>query len=243
MSTETERLIDCTKCTMRVCPGERYMEGPENCPTRIRADTVQEVKERYRDPAFAELARVSSLVEGLSYYHVPWSRGPTPQTTRLEEIIRFALKMGYKKLGVAFCVGLSNEAEMLVPILENCGFEVVSVCCKLGGVPKEEIGIKDEEKINPGAYESMCNPICQAEVLNGDGCDFNIMLGLCVGHDSLFLKHAQAPTTVFAVKDRLLGHNPLAALYLSRSYYRRLRSRDLAAGLAAESPAKDQEQT
>jgi len=27
------------------------------------------------------------------------------------------------------------------------------------------------------------------------------------------------------VKDRVLGHNPLAALYLSDSYYRRLRNR------------------
>ncbi|KPK21756.1 MAG: metal-binding protein, partial [Dehalococcoidia bacterium SM23_28_1] len=96
--------------------------------------------------------------------------------------------------------------------------------CKAGGIPKEEIGVKDEEKIIPGTYESMCNPISQAEILNEEGCDFNIAMGLCVGHDSLFLKHANAPTTVFAVKDRLLGHNPLAALYQSRQYYRRLRT-------------------
>jgi uncharacterized metal-binding protein len=71
----------------------------------------------------------------------------------------------------------------------------------------------------------MCNPISQAAIMNAQGCDFNIAMGLCVGHDSLFLKHADAPTTVFAVKDRLLGHNPLAALYQSRQYYRRLRAR------------------
>jgi enoyl-CoA hydratase/carnithine racemase len=41
--------------------------------------------------------------------------------------------------------------------------------------------------------------------------DFNVLLGLCVGHDSLFLKYAEAPCTVLAVKDRMLGHNPLAA--------------------------------
>lgn len=178
---------------------------------------------------------MSSLVEGLAYTHISWAKSPTPLTTRLEEIIRFALKMGYKKLDVAFCVVFTNEAEILVPLLENCGFEVVSVCCKVGGVPKEIIGIRDEEKIMPSQYETMCNFIYQAELLNHEGCDFNIMLGFCVGHDSLFLKHAQALTTVFSVKDRLLGHNPLATLYLSRSYYRRLRSRDLASGLVRES--------
>jgi len=46
-----------------------------------------------------------------------------------------------------------------------------------------------------------------------------------------------------ACLERLLGHNPLAALYLSRSYYRRLRSRDLAPGLAAESAPEEAELT
>lgn len=203
------------------------MEGPENCPTQTRAETIKEAFQRYRDPELAEFARIASIVEGSAYTRVAWSPTPTPLTTRLEEIIRFAKKMGYRKLGVAFCAGLQNEAEVLIPILENAGFEVASVCCKTGGIPKEEIGIQDCEKIVPGRYESMCNPISQAAILNEDGCEFNIMMGLCVGHDALFLKHAKALTTVFVVKDRLLGHNPVAALYLSRSYYRRLRSKQI----------------
>jgi uncharacterized metal-binding protein len=68
----------------------------------------------------------------------------------------------------------------------------------------------------------MCNPVLQALVLNEAETDFNILLGLCVGHDSLFFKHAEAPVTVLAVKDRLTGHNPLAAVYTSNSYYSRL---------------------
>jgi uncharacterized metal-binding protein len=58
--------------------------------------------------------------------------------------------------------------------------------------------------------------------LNEEKTDFNILLGLCVGHDSLFFKHADAYTTVLAVKDRVTGHNPLAAVYLHNSYYRKL---------------------
>jgi uncharacterized metal-binding protein len=45
-----------------------------------------------------------------------------------------------------------------------------------------------------------------------------------VGHDSLFFKFADAPTTVLAVKDRVTGHNPLAAIYLSGTYYQKLKN-------------------
>jgi len=45
---------------------------------------------------------------------------------------------------------------------------------------------------------------------------------LCVGHDALFLKEVEAPTTVLVVKDRVTGHNPVAVLYLSQFYYRKL---------------------
>ena len=51
----------------------------------------------------------------------------------------------------------------------------------------------------------------------------NVLLGLCVGHDSLFFKYTEAPCTVLAVKDRLLGHNPMAAVYNVDSYYRCLK--------------------
>jgi uncharacterized metal-binding protein len=148
--------------------------------------------------------------------------------------------MAYRKLGVAFCIGLANEAEVLVGLLQDAGFTVVSVCCKAGGIAKEEIGVKDKEKIVPGQYESMCNPIAQAEILNKANCDFNIMIGLCVGHDALFLKNVHALTTVFAVKDRVLGHNPIAALYQSRAYYRRLRSAGIGGKLVDKTTGKKQ---
>lgn len=227
MSEESRRDINCAKCSRPVCHSAAFMKGQENCPTKVEADVIKKVMSRYHNPQIAEFARVASIVEGEAYMRTPWAPNTvSPLTTRLEEIINFARKMGYKKLGVAFCIGLMNEARILIPILENRGFNVISVCCKTGGIAKEEIGVKDEEKICPGKYETMCNPISQAEILNKEGCDFNILLGLCVGHDALFLKHAKALTTVFIVKDRLLGHNPAAALYLSSSYYRRLLAKD-----------------
>ncbi len=227
MNEESRYDINCAKCSKTVCNSAAFMKGPENCPTKVEADVIKKVMSRYHSPQIAEVARTAAVVEGEAYMRTPWAPDTvSPLTTRLEEIINFARKMGYKKLGVAFCIGLMNEARILIPILENRGFDVISVCCKAGGIAKEEIGVKDEEKICPGKYETMCNPISQAEILNKEGCDFNILLGLCVGHDALFLKHAKALTTVFVVKDRLLGHNPVAALYLSSSYYRRLLAKD-----------------
>ena len=67
--------------------------------------------------------------------------------------------------------------------------------------------------------DPMCNPIAQAQLLNKAGTQFNICLGLCVGHDSLFYKYCQAPVTTLVAKDRVTGHNPAAAIYCADSYF------------------------
>ena len=146
-----------------------------------------------------------------------------PAKTRIEEIAEFAGKMGFRRLGLAFCVGLRKEARVVAGFYRGRGFEMVSVICKVGCVDKETIGLTGDQKIVPGRPEAMCNPVVQALVLNRARTELNILLGLCVGHDSLFLAHAGAPCTVLAVKDRVLGHNPLAAVYNLDSYYRSLK--------------------
>jgi uncharacterized metal-binding protein len=70
----------------------------------------------------------------------------------------------------------------------------------------------------------MCNPILQAKTLNEEHTELNVVIGLCVGHDSLFYKYSEAPVTTLVVKDRVLGHNPVAALYQTKAYYSRLLS-------------------
>ncbi len=69
----------------------------------------------------------------------------------------------------------------------------------------------------------LCNPLAQAEIFNKLKTELNILVGLCVGHDTLFFRYSEAPVTVLVAKDRRLGHNPVAALYLSNSYYSRLK--------------------
>jgi len=216
---------NCAKCAVvrKACRVEGG-KGPKWCPTIYKKNIIEKALIEYNKPENLEFARISSIQEGQCYANrdqKPYVMLPTK--TRIEEIIEFAQKMNYKKLGIAYCGGVTHEASILTEILEIHDFEVVGVSCKLGGIPKERIGVKDEEKIRIGEFEPMCNPIAQAEVLNDAGTDLNIALGLCVGHDALFLKYIKNFTTIFAVKDRVTGHNPMAALYTANSYYQRLK--------------------
>ena len=129
---------------------------------------------------------------------------------RVTEVIEFCTRMGYRRIGIATCAGLISESKTFAKMLRNHGFEVLGVCCKVGMVPKPEFGI-DESCCSVGA--NSCNPVYQAEELNRWGSEFNVVIGLCVGHDSLFIKHSEAPVTVLVVKDRVMAHNPVGALY------------------------------
>ncbi len=148
-----------------------------------------------------------------------------PLKPRILEIAEFSEKMHYIKLGFIFCEGLAKEAKAVDKFYRAWGFDVISVVCKAGRTGKERLDLKDEQKILPGTFEPMCNPIFQAEIVNEAKVDFNVLLGLCVGHDSLVLQHIDAPATILAVKDRLMGHNPLAAVYNLDSYYSYIKNR------------------
>ncbi len=218
---------NCAKCSFK--PDERVCrtEGgrhPENCPTVRKPDLIEVARGEYAKKENAEFARQASLQERDGYSNREQGYAKVrPAKPRIEEILDFIGKMGYKKIGLAFCLGLRNEAMIVERFFSNHGLEMASVICKVGRVPKEELGLTDQDKISVCTFETMCNPILQAQVLNSENTEFNILLGLCVGHDSLFLKYAEAPCTVLAVKDRVTGHNPLAAVYTLDSYYRALK--------------------
>jgi uncharacterized metal-binding protein len=215
---------NCGHCAVaeKICRSQNG-KGPRGCPTKEEKKVLASAMKEYSHPEVREFARIASVQEGSCYIHreaKPFVR--IPAKTRIEELIEFSKRMNYKRLGMAFCSGLAREASIITDILEGHGFEMVTVACKVGGVPKEAIQVKENEKVRIGCFESMCNPITQAKLLNKANTDFNILLGLCVGHDSLFLKYIKGLTTVLAVKDRVLGHNPLAAIYTSGTYYERL---------------------
>jgi len=211
--------LQCTCCGVRACsdaPGDS--EPPAFCPMSAprgsaAALALQRARAAYDDPETRRLAVAAAQTEADRY----------PLETRVEEVMSYARRIGVDHLGIATCVGLLREVQLAQEIFESQGFTVDAVCCKVGSIPKEAIGLADAEKIRPGQYEALCSPIGQAMLLNAAGTGLNVLIGLCVGHDSLFFRHSEAPVTVLVAKDRVTGHNPAAVLYTSRSYYRRIR--------------------
>jgi len=196
---------------------------PGNCPTRDHSDIIMESFELYKgDAEDARMANVAAKVEGLCYQPIPGSDAINARWTRVEDTIAFAKLMGYKKIGMATCIGLLDETNRLAAILDAQGFKPLSVCCKSGSIDKLELGLTEEEKVRPNTFEPACNPVAQARLLNRAGTDLNIIAGLCVGHDILFTKYSDAPVTTLVVKDRVAGHNPVSVLYGQNFYYKRL---------------------
>lgn len=200
----------CAYCKTHGCREGNKEKMPLLCPTRDE-EFQKENSKLYLKKENYELAHNAALVESEGYCRL----------TRVEEIMEFAKKNSFKKIGVAFCVGFVKEAEIFSKILKHNGFDICSIICKNGSIPKTLIGISNCEQVRPGTKEMICNPIAQARLMNREKTDFNVMLGLCVGHDTLFMKYSEAPMTVLAVKDRVTGHNPLAPLYTSDTYYKK----------------------
>lgn len=225
MNKNETKIPRCAECELekRICRQEDGT-GPAYCPTINLSDVIRASLTEYEGSTIKKFAMNATIQEGECYVnkgkdspHVRYAIKP-----RIQETIEFANKMGYKRLGLAFCGGFKGEAKILVEILKAQGFEVASIVCNTGRTPKEFLGIKEEEKVKPGSFEPMCSPIAQAKVLNAMNTEFNIIFGLCVGHDSLVMRYSDALCTVLVVKDRVTGHNPLAAINLYKAYYKKL---------------------
>ncbi len=199
---------------------------PAYCPSDPHAEVIREAFDEYRgDAADARLARMAAKVEGLCYQPIPGSDAVNPRWTRVEDLVALARLMGWTKIGIATCIGMLAECQQLCDILRAQGMEPYSACCKAGSIDKLDLGLQENDKVRPGTFEPACNPIAQARILNAEGMEMNIIMGLCVGHDMLFSKHSEAPVTTLVVKDRVTGHNPAAVLYGQNFYYKRLQKR------------------
>lgn len=217
----------CAACGVenakKICRSEEGTAA-RACPTVKCQDVLAEANSEYETPEVGMFACQASRQEAAGYAgrgQHPYVMQPTKP--RIVEICEFAQRMSYTRLGLAFCAGLAKEAAVVEEILQTWGFMVVSAACKAGRTPKAFLGLSKEDTVSYDTRESMCNPVFQAKLMNREKTDFNILLGLCVGHDSLFFKYAEAPVTVLAVKDRATGHNPLAAIYLAHSYFKKVK--------------------
>lgn len=201
----------CADCGVMNCLN-RKGKYPEFCPTaELTEEEIDEVVALYTNSRINKKVSIASAeIEGEFY----------GKYTRVEEIIEFARRIGAKKIGIATCVGLIEESRIFAKILRLNGFEVYGISCKVGSVNKTTIGV--DEKYTCVTGPVMCNPIMQAKLLAKAKVDLNVVVGLCVGHDSLFYKYAKGLTTTLITKDRMLAHNPAGALYQARAYYKKL---------------------
>ncbi len=199
-------MVRCGECNVFACYTGELDKAPKFCPMRNMKDVIENA---VYEGEKRRIAEVAAEIEAEGYLR--WCR--------VEETVKFAKRCGFKKIGIAFCIGLRKEVKILIDVLKKHGFDVYSVVCKTGSIPKEKMGFK---KIREEKQEVMCNPIAQAMILNSVGTDLNIIFGLCVGHDSLFIMHSNAPVTCLVAKDRVLAHNPIGAIYSSHHYYKRI---------------------
>jgi uncharacterized metal-binding protein len=207
-----EFAFSCSECGVKNCY-RNEQKYPSFCLTEADEEGALETKELYTgDNVDAKLLRVAADVESDFYGRM----------TRIEETIAFAKRLNFTKIGIASCFALMNEASIFAKCVRSADIEPRTVICKIGSIDKSDLGIPDEMKLMPGHKEATCNPVLQAKTLNAWGSELNVVMGLCVGHDALFNKHSSAPVTTLVVKDRVLAHNPVAAFYLSKSFYARI---------------------
>ena len=200
--------LSCVDCGTQNCKF-KTRTYPEFClTTNLSEDDSAWALERYDEDRNREIMVASAEVEYEGYC----------QWTRVQEIMEFARKIGARKIGIANCIGLIREARIFAKILRANDFEPYAVVCKVEGRAKSSVGIPEKcEEIGP----AMCNPVLQARLLNKAGTDLNVVIGLCVGHDSLFYRYSDAYVTTLVTKDRVTGNNPAAALYTAESYYKK----------------------
>ena len=202
------KILSCVDCAVTNC-NLQDKQYPDFClTTHMDEEVLADAMKLYEEDENRRSMIAAGEVEHDHYL----------QYTRIEEIMAYANKMGFKKIGIATCVGLIAESRTLASILRYNGFEVYGAACKAGVQKKVDVGIP--ERCN-AIGENMCNPILQAKLLNAAKTDLNIVVGLCVGHDSLFYKYSDALVTTAVTKDRVTGHNPVAALYGSDFYFKK----------------------
>lgn len=196
----------CASCKIKDCikDGARRTNMPVNCPTR-ESEFVAKVQEEYMDPEINRFYVNAGLTA---------AKGKEEKLPRIMETVELCHRMEYHHIGIACCIGWMREADYCARILRREGFEVDTVMCCAGGMNQIEVGVPTPLKDYDGPDFSVgCNPIGQARFLEKAGTEFNIMLGLCVGHDALFFKHSHVLCTALTVKERAFAHNPVAGIY------------------------------
>lgn len=202
-----ESKLKCMGCGTTACEFTER-EAPSFCAqSAISTEMHDEARRLYALPENHAIMQAAAKVSE-----------DTANSTRVQDTIKFANLVGAKRIGIASCTIMLHETRTLAKLLEQAGFHVETVGCKLEGNRRADL---DLDPVEDGEGSVVCNPIMQALLLNEVKTDLNILMGICVGHDALFCKYSTAPVTTFTTKDFLTGNNPCAVLYTAQSCYRK----------------------
>lgn len=181
--TAAQPAIDCVECIDRKC-----LKG-EDC-----ASGFGDVFPADRYGEFHRSMEVTADIEAETHRRL----------CRVAEFIYYCLEMEYKHVGIAFCIEMFRETEILTRLFRRF-FKVTPVCCKVGG--------RVQPDLITASNGILCNPIGQARILNRMETDINVAVGFCVGCDLIYAQYSKAPTSTLFVKDKSLANNPVSALY------------------------------
>lgn len=197
--SRAEQPFGCNHCATAASFKGDTARMPRTCPTRTHGEVAGDATP-YLSPERRALMRAADAT--------PFAEDGRLRT-RVEELIAFARARGVRRVGVAFCVTLIREAQELGRRLTAEGIDAALVCCRVGAIDYDEIGLP---KAHPEKFAAICNPVAQARLLNAEKVDLVAQVGLCIGHDLVLQDECAAPVTTVVVKDRALDHHPVKAL-------------------------------
>ena len=90
--------MNCAMCGIKACKNG-LENAPNECPSLN--ENMEEIIKEYGSEENYLMAKVAAIL----------SRGQGK--TRIEETMEFAKQCGFKKLGLAFCSALANEARVI----------------------------------------------------------------------------------------------------------------------------------
>lgn len=178
--------MDCTKCNNKIC------RKGEQCAV-VNFDTEEVIEAYHKQQPIVQAA--AQLVD----------HGRAGTLSRLQETIEFAKLMKYNTIGLAYCYGMENDAALVANFIRANGFKIEAASCTVGGIAQNDVNLASNN------CHVSCNPIGQAQQLNGKNPELVITMGLCLGHDLLFNREIKSDTTTLVVKDRVHQHQPSRA--------------------------------
>ncbi|SDP84157.1 DUF1847 domain-containing protein [Desulforhopalus singaporensis] len=173
MSLNDSKVAECI-CPKQDCWRSGDKKMPSYCVANTYLEEIEAAKREYRKDENIRLYSAACEVGAVNDGFRP----------RIEEALHFAKQLNCTRVGLAACAAFENETRILKSLFRKEGIQVFCTNCPIGGVTAEERGLPQlAEYIN-----SACNPIAQAKILNRERTELNFIVGLCMGHDMVYVK-------------------------------------------------------